>query len=70
MIVARVPGAQGGEVYLNRGQLLPATVENDEIKRLTALGLVEKQAVARTSSAPKDDEDADSAEVVAGETSE
>lgn len=42
MIVVRVPGAQGGEVYLNRGALLPLTVEADEIKRLVALGVVAK----------------------------
>lgn len=55
MIVARVPGAQGGEVYLTRGQLLPATVDSDEVKRLTGLGLVEKQAAARSGGSTKDD---------------
>lgn len=42
MIVAKVPGAQGGEVYLRKGRTLPASVDADEIKRLTTLGLVEK----------------------------
>lgn len=40
MLVVRVPGAQGGEVYLRRGRLLPATVAADEIKRLLSLGLI------------------------------
>lgn len=44
-IVAKVPGADGGEVYLSRGQLLPATVEAAEAKRLLALGLVKKAEV-------------------------
>lgn len=42
MIVAKVPGAQGGEVYLRKGRTLPASVEEKEIKRLTTLGLIEK----------------------------
>lgn len=42
MIVAKVPGAQGGEVYLRKGRTLPASVDADEIKRLAALGLVER----------------------------
>lgn len=42
MIVAKVPGAQGGEVYLRKGRVLPESVEDKEIKRLTALGLIEK----------------------------
>ncbi|MCT1363962.1 hypothetical protein [Microbacterium sp. p3-SID131] len=42
MIVAKVPGAQGGEVYLRKGRILPSAVEASEIKRLTGLGLIEK----------------------------
>lgn len=42
MIVAKVPGAQGGEVYLRQGRVLPESVTADEIKRLTTLGLIEK----------------------------
>lgn len=42
MIVVRVPGAQGGEVYLYRGRTLPDTVEAPEVKRLLGLGLIEK----------------------------
>jgi hypothetical protein len=42
MIVVRVPGAQGGEVYFNRGRTLPDTVPSGEVKRLLALGLIEK----------------------------
>lgn len=42
MIVVKVPGAQGGEVYLRRGRVLPESVEGDEVKRLVGLGLVEK----------------------------
>ncbi|WP_336642797.1 hypothetical protein [Microbacterium sp. MMO-113] len=42
MIVAKVPGAQGGEVYLRQGRVLPASVTADEIKRLSTLGLIEK----------------------------
>lgn len=40
MIVAKVPGAQGGEVYLRRGRILPDSVEAAEVKRLIGLGLV------------------------------
>ena len=50
-IVAKVPGAQGGEVYLRQGRVLPESVTNDEIKRLTALGLVEKFTVEETTDA-------------------
>ena len=42
MIVVRVPGAQGGEVYLYRGRTLPDTVEAPEVKRLLGLGLIAK----------------------------
>ena len=42
MIVAKIPGAQGGEVYLRKGRVLPSTVEAAEIKRLSGLGLIEK----------------------------
>lgn len=45
MIVAQVPGAQGGETYLRKGRPLPESVEKDEVKRLLALGLVEKVTV-------------------------
>lgn len=48
MIVAKVPGAQGGEVYLRKGRILPTSVEDKEIKRLTALGLIEKFEVDET----------------------
>lgn len=48
MIVAKVPGAQGGEVYLRKGRILPTSVEEKEIKRLTALGLIEKFEVDET----------------------
>lgn len=58
MIVVKVPGAQGGEVYLRKGRRLPASVDSDEIKRLTGLGLVEKYEI----------EDADSAAGADGET--
>lgn len=46
MIVARVPGAQGGETYLRKGQYLPASVTSDETGRLLALGLVETVEIA------------------------
>ncbi|MDQ1127568.1 hypothetical protein QE428_002601 [Microbacterium sp. SORGH_AS 505] len=39
-IVVKVPGAAGGETYLRRGRLLPATVEKAEVKRLLELGLI------------------------------
>lgn len=39
-IVVKVPGAAGGETYLRRGRLLPATVEKTELKRLLTLGLI------------------------------
>ncbi|CAN7241602.1 hypothetical protein LJR045_000981 [Microbacterium sp. LjRoot45] len=45
MIVAKVPGAQGGEVYLRQGAVLPESVTNDEIKRLSTLGLIERFTV-------------------------
>ncbi|MDJ1113232.1 hypothetical protein [Microbacterium dauci] len=41
MIVAKVPGAQGGEAYFRRGRFLPDSVTNDEVKRLKGLGLIE-----------------------------
>lgn len=41
MIVAKVPGAQGGETYLRQGRFLPDSVTADEVKRLKGLGLVE-----------------------------
>lgn len=42
LVVVRVPGSAGGEVYLRRGRPLPDSVESSEIKRLVGLGLVEK----------------------------
>ncbi|PFG19869.1 hypothetical protein [Serinibacter salmoneus] len=39
-IVVKVEGAQGGEVYLRKGRVLPATVKPEEVKRLASLGLV------------------------------
>lgn len=55
MVVVKVPGAQGGEVYLRKGQLLPATVEASERKRLTGLGLVtEVKAAAPAVVTPSD----------------
>jgi hypothetical protein len=42
LIVVKVPGAQGGEVYLHRGRPVPAAVEPDETKRLLSLGLIER----------------------------
>jgi hypothetical protein len=41
MIVAKVPGAQGGETYLRQGRFLPDSVTADEVKRLKGLGLIE-----------------------------
>lgn len=41
-IVVKVPGAQGGEAYFRRGRLLPTTVEDEEVKRLLKLDLIEK----------------------------
>ena len=68
MIVVRVPGAQGGEVYFNRGRTLPDTVESSELKRLLALGLIEKfippvedAKLEDTSGAGKDSSEKDSA---------
>ena len=59
MIVAKVPGAQGGEVYLRKGRMLPAAVTADEVKRLLALGLIELAAeIAAEPSAQVTDEDA------------
>lgn len=49
MLVVRVPGAQGGEVYLRQGRKLPASVEGSEIKRLLARGLIEEAADEDTS---------------------
>ncbi|WZH36244.1 MAG: hypothetical protein PIR02_15970 [Microbacterium enclense] len=40
-IVARIPGAQGGEAYLRKGRLLPASIEDAEIARLLELELIE-----------------------------
>jgi hypothetical protein len=40
MIVAKVPGAQGGESYFRKDRILPESVTDKEIKRLTALGLI------------------------------
>lgn len=40
-IVAKLPGSMGGEVYLRRGQLLPASVTKTERERLLERGLVE-----------------------------
>lgn len=45
MIVAKVPGAQGGEVYLRRGRFLPESVTAKEVKRLKELGLIETVTV-------------------------
>lgn len=42
LVVVKVPGAQGGEVYLRRGQLLPVTVVAAEIKRLLGRDLIRK----------------------------
>ncbi|PPF64545.1 hypothetical protein C5E11_03900 [Clavibacter michiganensis] len=42
MIVAKVPGAQGGEVYLRRGRVLPDSVTRAEVKRLLDLDLIEE----------------------------
>ena len=41
LIVAKVPGAQGNEVYLRSGRVLPASVTATEVKRLLGLGLIE-----------------------------
>lgn len=66
MIVVRVPGAQGGEVYLYRGRTLPDTVEAPEVKRLLGLGLIAKvdpKAAAAKAEDPKgDDKTADGTE--------
>jgi hypothetical protein len=40
MIVAKVPGAQGGETYLRQGQFLPSNVSKTECERLLGLGLI------------------------------
>lgn len=48
MIVAKVPGAQGGEAYLRRGRLLPESVTAKEVKRLKELGLIETVTVEAT----------------------
>lgn len=53
MLVAKVPGAQGGETYLRRGRLLPDSVPTEEAKRLLELGLVEKVEI--TDPAPPGD---------------
>lgn len=42
LIVVQVQGAQGGEVYLRRGAILPSTVSAREGKRLHDLELVKK----------------------------
>jgi hypothetical protein len=42
LIVVKVPGAQGGEVYLRRGRTLPESVESTEVKRLADLDLIEE----------------------------
>lgn len=44
LIVVKVPGAQGGEVYLHRGRRIPATVDAREVKRLQILGLIEEES--------------------------
>ncbi|MBN9210723.1 MAG: hypothetical protein BGO45_10640 [Microbacterium sp. 71-36] len=41
-IVVKVQGAQGGEAYFRRGRRLPTTVEDEEIKRLLKIDLIEK----------------------------
>jgi len=40
LIVVRLRGAQGGEVYLKGGKFLPSTVDEAEAERLSNLGLV------------------------------
>jgi hypothetical protein len=40
MIVAKVPGAQGGETYLRQGQFLPSNVSKTETERLLDRGLI------------------------------
>lgn len=58
MIVVKVPGALGGEIYLYRGRTLPETVEPTEVKRLLGLGLIEKvdpKASAAKAEDPKGD---------------
>lgn len=42
LIAVRVDGAQGGEVYLRQGRVLPASVSREESKRLLAVGLIEE----------------------------
>lgn len=42
MIVAKVPGAQGGESYFRRNRILPEAVPAKEIRRLLGLGLIEE----------------------------
>ena len=54
MIVVRVPGAQGGEVYLYRGRTLPDTVEAPEVKRLLGVGLIEKVDAKAAPAKPED----------------
>lgn len=52
MLVVRVPGAQGGEVYLRKGRKLPASVEGTEIKRLLGRGLIEEAPDEATAENP------------------
>lgn len=59
MIVAKIPGAQGGETYLRKGRLLPATVDDAEVDRLTELGLIEPIEVADPDPIVDDEPDED-----------
>ncbi|WP_279367339.1 hypothetical protein [Microbacterium testaceum] len=55
MIVVKVPGAQGGETYLNKGRFLPESVTAKEVKRLKDLGLIETVTAEGSTSAPGDE---------------
>lgn len=65
MIVAKVPGAQGGETYLRQGRFLPDSVTAAEVKRLKGLGLVETVKVETQT-----DADADAAAAAAAKAAE
>jgi hypothetical protein len=74
MIVAKVPGAQGGEVYLRAGRLVPDTVTAAETKRLAGLGLIEvvkdAPAPAATSTEPTEAEKKAAADKAAADKAE
>ena len=67
LIVAKTTDARH-EVYLSRGSYLPAEVDKDEVKRLTALGLIAEEKeprAARVAAAAKAKAESDAAEAEA-----